>query len=186
MTMRSAEHGTPRMAVRRNQSACPGRTPDGRRQGRSPGNRSGNAWRPVEARHPHALVIRWPAHRHWLLQRRWRGADAPVMNILGEVSHPQSEILLIPYDEKRSVFVQRWRFPRGTGFAIACRMVESATGPGELQPLGGVGHDHPPQPEGNRRGGDAGDICVLSTADRDDGGGLAGRTDRVGGRSGGA
>jgi hypothetical protein len=127
MTVRSAEHSTPRMAVRRSQSACHGLTPDGRRQGRSPGARSGNGWRPVGAHHPHAEVTRWPAHHPRLLQRRWRGADAPVMNVLGEVSHPQSEILLTPSDQKRSVFLQRWRFPRGMGFAMACRMVESAT-----------------------------------------------------------
>ena len=145
MAMRSAEHGTPRMAVQRSQSACHGLTPGGRRQGRSPGDRSGNG--PVGAHRTHAQVTRWPAHPLRLLQHRWRGADAPVLNALGKVSHPQSEILLAPCDEKRSVFSQRWRFPRGIGFAMACRTVESATWAWRATTIGGVGHDHPPQPQ---------------------------------------
>ena len=159
--MRSAEHGTPRMAVRRSQSARRGLTPDGRRQGRSPGDRSGRGWRPVGGHHPHALVIRWPAHPHRLLQRRWRGADAPVMSILGEVSHPQSEILLTPYDEQRSVFLQRWRFPRGTGFAMACRLVESATWAWRATTIGRHRSRSSASASVGRRGGDSGNICVL-------------------------
>jgi len=184
MAMRSAEHGTPRMAVQRSQSACHGLTPGGRRQGRSPGDRSGNG--PVGAHRTHAQVTRWPAHPLRLLQHRWRGADAPVLNALGKVSHPQSEILLAPCDEKRSVFSQRWRFPRGIGFAMACRTVESATWAWRATTIGGRWSRSSASASVDRRGGDSCNTCVLSAADHHDGGGLAERTDRIGGRSGGA